>query len=221
MESKRSKARAFAAVVLTAFGAGAAMLSMLVIWSGQPSGEPFEGDVLRWYRHHAGTVRFGDVLWIAGMAALIAGAALVAPWLRRLAARWYVAGMAVCAGLMIVSALIAFQLAGHAHAGTVSAADALRQWHLETSLFSASAFLVCVPVVAAAIGLDHERRFGSLMTTLGVIAAGSVAAPVAPWSFFAMLAWIVAMTAFAVHSPRQVEALEPGVVLAAPVPAAA
>lgn len=208
MERKGSKVRAFAAVVLAAFGAGAAMLSMLVIWSGQPSGDPFEGDVLSYYRQHAGAVRFGDVMWIAGMAALIVSAALVLPWLRKPANRWFVAGTAVCAGLMIVSALIAFHLAGHAHAGTISATTALRQWHLEASLFSASAFLMGVPVVAAAVGLDRERRFGGLMTTLGVLAACSVVLPVAPLNFFAMLVWIVAMTAFAVHAPQPVAVTE-------------
>jgi len=203
MESNRSRARALAAVVLAALGAGAAALPMLVFWSGQPaSSDPFEGDVLRYYTGNAGSVRLGDVVWIAGMAALIASAALVRPWLRRLAGRWYVAGIATCAGLMIASAVVAFNMAGHADGGAISATSALRHWNLENALFDAAAFLLMVPMAAAAAGIDHERRFGSVMAGLGIATALLMVVPLSPWNFFAALAWIVAMTAFAVRAPK-------------------
>jgi hypothetical protein len=110
--------------------------------------------------------------------------------------------MAVWAFCMIASAAVAFQLAGEAAAGTVSAEHALDQWGLESSLFGAGSFLLGVPAIAAAIGIDRDRRFGAPMTTAGVVAAAAMAVPLHPWNWLAMLAWIVAMTAFVAHTVR-------------------
>jgi hypothetical protein len=214
-----SKVRAYTAVVLAAVGAVAVAIPILVLWSGQPVGDPYESDVLEYYSAHAADVRLGDVLWIGGVAALVASAALILPAFSKATGTTYLGSLALCGVFLVASAAVAFELAGEVASGGTAAGHALDHWQLEVSLFDAGTFLLAVPLVAAAAGIDRERRHGLLMTVLGIVAALLMISPLSPWNLFAVLAWIVAMTAFVGRAePRAAAA---GGRSLEPVPAAA
>ena len=192
----RKRSLAATAAALAVAGAGLVTVSILVMWSGQPSGDSLESDVFGYYATNAARIRLGDVMWIAGLAALVAAAAISARRFATVPRRVFVGGLAFCAALLSTSAAIAWFLAGDAAAGTVD--SSFERWALETHLFEAGAFLMFVPLFGAAAGIDRERRFGNAMTAAGIVAGCSVVAPIAPWNFLAAIAWIVGAVVFTV-----------------------
>jgi hypothetical protein len=200
--------RSIAAIVLAALGAAAVIVAQTVMWSGQPGGEPLDSDVFRYYASSADAIRFGDVLWILGFAALVTAVALVLPRMSRGAGRLFMVGLSVCAGLFAISAAVAWALAGDTAAGAVDASQALARWQLETHLAQASLILMSIPMLAAAIGIDRDRRFGKAMTASGVLIALLLPAQLTGWTLAVAMVWLVAAVAFIAHVPRAETAAE-------------
>jgi hypothetical protein len=202
MQTMSDRTRGWLAVTAATAGAAAVVVSELVIWSGQPAGDAFEQDVLNYSSGQAGRIRTGDVVWSIGIAALVLAAVLIRPRLQRGPGRAFLAGLAGCGVILVGSAGVAYLLAGDASGGTIGAPAALDRWELERALFDGARIMMAVPLLAVAVALDRDRRFGVAMTTTGVILAGSLLLPLGPWNFLAGLVWIAASLAFMTHRPR-------------------
>lgn len=190
-------------MVAAIVGAAAVSVAVLVLWAGQPSGQPLDTDVLRYYGTNAGRIRLGDLLWAGGITALVASVWLVRGRFAKLPRRVFLGGIIGCGALLVGSSIVAWFLAGNAAAGSVGAERAAEQWGLEVALFDGAAFLLMVPVAGALAGLDRERTGGVTMTALGVLAAASLVLPVAPWNFLASLAWMAGAVVFTAHRPAE------------------
>lgn len=126
--------------------AGAVVLAELVLWSGQPSGDPTDEVVMRWYADQATAVLSGDVLWVA--ACCVLGVALwrghgrlsttVHGWARALV-------LTACTAL-VSAALVAAGLALGALPGSAAA-----WWRLEGLAYLAGTAVLAVVMVAAAV----------------------------------------------------------------------
>jgi hypothetical protein len=198
----KESVRATLAVVAATAGAVAVGVSILVLWSGQPGPDALDTDVLAYYRTNAGRIRAGDLLWTAGLLAMVGAVALVRRRFARGPRRVFLGGLAVCGAILVCSAAVAWFLAGDAASGAVEAPRAFERWSLEGSLFDGASFILGVPIVGAAVGLDRDRRSGVTMTVAGVVAAVLVMMPFEPWDFLAAVAWIAGAVAFTAHRPR-------------------
>ena len=59
--------------VLLLLGAAAVVVDELVLWAGQPTGDPSSATVAGWYGDHAGRVLAGDAVWVLACLPLAAG----------------------------------------------------------------------------------------------------------------------------------------------------
>ena len=182
---------AFATVGLGAIGVAAVAVAELVVWSAQPASDAMESEILGYYGPTSGRIRFGDALWIAGILALVGGAVLIRGRISKTPRRVFLGGLVTCAALLVGSALVAWSLAGDAASGSVGGSDALYRWQLESALFQAGSALLMVPLIAGAFSVDRERSGGAALMAAGIVIAVSLALPLAPWNFFAALAWLV------------------------------
>jgi hypothetical protein len=196
------------AVVSATFGVAAVAVAELFLWTGRPPADAYETDVLRYYATWAGRIRLGDLIWTAGLIALVGAVMLVRHRFNRSAGRVVITGVTTCAALLIVAAAVSWSVAGDAVSHTVSGSEVLNRWSLQQGLVDGAVFLLCVPVMAAAVGLDRDRRHGVAMTALGVVAACSLVLPLEPWNLIGSMAWLAGAIAFTVHGsgPRPARA---------------
>ncbi len=128
------------------------LLDELVLWAGQPAGDPTKELVAAWYDVHATRILLGDMLWLAACGLLVAvlwTAATAFPLLPR----WTVRAVGLGATTSLaVSSLFAAQIA----LGLPD--DALSAWHLEGVAYRAGCVLLALSLVPFLDGLVALRR---------------------------------------------------------------
>ena len=137
------RAAVFVALLL---GALAVPLDELVLWSGQPAGDPTSAQVSAWYDSHASSVLIGDALWLLACCALAVGFWSVAagfPTRTRRVVR--VAGTAAASALAL-AAVVAAGLA------LQDSADSATMWRYEGRAYELGLVLTVAALVALMAG---------------------------------------------------------------------
>lgn len=135
-----------AVVVALLLGALAVPLDELVLWSGQPAGDPTSAQVSAWYESHASSVLIGDALWLLACGALAVGFWSVAARFQTRTRRVVrVAGTAAASAL----ALAAVLAAGLA---LQTSADSATLWSYEGRAYELGLVLTVAGVVAVVVG---------------------------------------------------------------------
>jgi len=141
-----ARVRALRLAVATALAGMVVLLDELVIWAGQPSGDPTAATVARWYDAHATRVLLGDALWLAVCGLLVAAVWTAAGRFSGVP-RWTArtVGLAATTALA-VSSLFAAQIA-------LGVGGDLTTWHLEGATYRAGTVLLALTMVPMADGL--------------------------------------------------------------------
>lgn len=157
-----ARLRALGLALATALAGVVVLLDEVVVWAGQPSGDPTAATVSAWYDAHAVRVLLGDVLWLAACGVLVAAlwtAARPFPGVPRWTAR--TVGLAATTALA-ASSLFAAQIA-------LGVGGDLTTWHLEGWTFRAGTVLLALTLVPLMDGLRHTRA-GRLVAPAALVA---------------------------------------------------
>ena len=156
--------RALRLAVATALAGMVVLLDELVIWAGQPNGDPTAATVARWYDAHATRVLLGDALWLA-VSSLFA--AQIALGVGGDLTTWHLEGATYRAGTVLLALTM------------VPMADGLRltpqRW-----LVAPAALVALALLVPATGGLGLAAAFVLLGLVLGVPAWRSLPAQPPP-----------------------------------------
>ena len=146
-----TRLRSVGLALVTGLAGLAVLFDELVVWAGQPSGDPTGATVSAWYDAHAGRVLVGDLLWLAVFGVL--GAALWTAVSRFDAVPRWTARAVGLAGLtcMAASSLFAARIA-------LGVGGDLTSWELEGSVYRAGTVLLALTMVPLADGLRQARR---------------------------------------------------------------
>lgn len=173
------------------------LLDELVLWAGQPAGDPTKEMVAEWYDANATRVLIGDALWLAACGLLVAvlwTAAATFPARPRWTVR--ILGL-VATTLLAVSSLLAAQIA-------LGLPDALSSWHLEGIVYRAGCVLLALTVVPLLDGLLATGR-RALVAPLALVA---IVLAVPATSIFGLAA-VLPLVALALLPARVSTASEP------------
>lgn len=196
-------ARVLPAIWRPAVAAAAVALCELVIWSGQPAGDPDGGTVLAYYRQNGVLIAAGDTLWI-GALALLARSIWLQTATGRAASRLLRAASAPALVALAASAFAALSLV--ASARSLSAAQGLDAWRIEGALYEFGALALVVPVVLVLL-LARRGELPVLGGAAAVVAASWILAG-GLTAFLATILWFGVAAAIAadqgdVAAPRQ------------------
>ena len=137
----------------TALAGVVVLLDELVVWAGQPSGDPTAATVSQWYDAHSTRVLLGDGLWLAACGVLAAAlwtAAARFPDVPKWTAR--------AVGLPALTLLAASSVFTAQIALGVGVGGELTSWHLGVLAFRAGTVLLALTMVPVADGLRHSRH---------------------------------------------------------------
>src|SRR4051794_13413599 len=70
--SVTGRLRSASLAVATALAGVAVLVDEVVVWAGEPTGDPSSATVSAWYDAHVGHVLVGDLLWLAACGVLVA-----------------------------------------------------------------------------------------------------------------------------------------------------
>jgi hypothetical protein len=185
---------AWVATASGVFATAVFALCELVIWKGQPSGSADGAAILAYYGDHAAAVQLGDVLWVLAVAALCLSAATIGREMAEPVRRLTWLSLALAAGLLAASAVVAFLLALSASGGQLDAAGALSGWQREGALFNGGRILLALPILVVVGWLVGRRTaVAMVLAVVGIgMAAGNVVDLLGQVPFLVVPLWLAA-----------------------------
>ena len=147
-----SRLRAVGLTAATVLAGLTVLLDEVVLWAGQPTGDPTAAHVAAWYDAHGGRVLLGDALWLVACGVLVAALWTAAAHFPS-APRWAVR----LVGLSATTALAASSLfAARIALGVVD--DPLEAWRQEGAAYRFGAALLALALVPILEDLASSGR---------------------------------------------------------------